>query len=155
MHIVPVLCGIGCVAAFGVATYSRDADARRLALLLCGTWAAANLLWLLNILEYLPVLDWLIGVQAVVISATRSDKWVRLFIWVIALRLTLHVVDYLTGHAFLVQYIHGLNATFALLLMAVSYAGGCHARDTMLGHLHRLGARLRNPLQARSQGLNP
>lgn len=145
MFVVPVLFGIGCAAAMWVAAQSRDADARLLSVELFAMWALANVLWLFDRLDYLPALDWLIGVQAIVMLGERRAKWIRFFVLLIALRLTLHVVDYLTAHAFLVPYIHGLNATFALLLVAVSHAGGRHARDHLLGHLHRLGSRLRDP----------
>ena len=155
MHPVPVLCGIGCVVAFGLATYSRDPDARLLAVEIAAVWAGANALWLFNALQYLPALDWIVGVQALVMSITRRERWIKFFLAVIVLRLSLHVVDYLTAQAFLVQYIHGLNATFALLLMVVSYGGGAHARDTLLGYLHRHGSGLRASLRASSPGLNP
>lgn len=144
MFVVPALLGIGCAAALWVAARSNDVDAQLLAVELIAIWAIANMLWLIDGLVYLPALDWIVGVQALVIASVRDEKWVRIFVALIVLRLTLHVVDYLTAHAVLVSYIHGLNATFALLIVTVIYAGSGHVRDTLLGHLHRLGAGLRS-----------
>ena len=148
MMLVPILLLIGCVAALALTTLADDPDRRSLAFGLALVWVAAMALWFTNRLDLLPILDWLIGMQAVAIARYRTEKWVRFFIALIALRLTLHVVDYLAGHAYLVLYIHGLNATFAFLLMVVSHAGGVHARDHLLGHLSRSRAGLRHSLRA-------
>lgn len=133
---------------------ARDPDRRALAIELALAWIAANLLWQENRLDLLPLVDWVIGAHAVYIARKRMEKWVWIFVGLIALRLTLHVGDYLSSHAFMVLYIHGLNATFALLLLVVSHAGRAHARDHLLGCLSRLGARLRSALRAPSSGLS-
>lgn len=152
---VPILLGIESAGATAVSALSGDDDATLLSTELAAMWALANLLWLYDGLQYLPALDWIVGVQAVVIATTRNEKWPRLFVLLIGARLTLHVVDYLTSHTFTVTYIHGLNATFALLVGIMFYVGGGNASRDLLGHLHRLGDRLRNSLRAPTQGLAP
>lgn len=123
MWTVPILFGVGCAAAFGFAARSRDPDAMHLALGLAGVWLCANLVWYFDSLWLLPALDWLFGTAAVVAWWGSRTKWVCLLVQLTTARLILHVLDYATGHAFLVGYIHGLNLLFLLELLAVSYEG--------------------------------
>jgi hypothetical protein len=151
MMLVPILLLIGCVVAFALTTLDRDPDKRSLVVALTLVWLAAYGLWRIDRLDLLPALDWLVGAQALAVGLYRNPKWLRYFVAIIALRPTFHVVFYLSSDAYLVLYAHGLNVTFAFLLMVVSHAGGAHARNHLLGQLSRLfgsaHAALRTPPQ--------
>ena len=120
---VPILFGLGCAAALRLAAHSRNDDAKHLAWGLVAVWACANLAWYINAMWLIPAVDWLFGMVAVVAWKVSGDRWLALLVQFTAVRLILHVLDALTGHAFLVPYIHGLNLMFTLQLLAVSYEG--------------------------------
>jgi len=123
MWTVPILFGIGCAVACMVAARSGNPDAKHLSLGLLAMWALANAAWYFNALVLLSALDWAFGTVAVVAWWGSNAKWIGWLIHLTLARLVLHVLDYATGHAFLVSYIHGLNLLFMLELVAVSYEG--------------------------------
>lgn len=137
MHPVPILFGISCAAACWFAAQSRDPDVRLIAIYLAIEWALANAAWYADMLVVMPVFDFWCGVIALVFWWTRKDTWIALIVHLVAIRLVLHILDYLTGHAFLVPYIHALNATFALMLVTVAWPGGRNARDTLRNSFRR------------------
>lgn len=148
MEPVPILFGIGCAVSFSLAVRSRDADARLIAGYLVVMWALANAAWWANMLILLPVLDVWLGILALIIWWTTRAKWVALIVNAVAIRLILHVLDALTGHLFLVAYLHALNATFAWMLVVVASSGGDHVRDTLLRRFRRIRGVL-SPASAR------
>ncbi len=111
---------------------------------LTALWALATLAWMLNALWLLAIFDWLFGVVALIIWWTRRAKWVALLVQIVAARLMLHVLNYLTLQLFVVPYIHTLNATFVLLLVATAVSGGSHGSDSLLRRIRRI----RGPLSA-------
>lgn len=131
MLAVPVFFGLTCVAACWVAAHAEDRDALLLARVLTVIWALANAAWFVNQLRWLPLVDWYAGMLGVVVWMARDTRWVRTFLGLIGLRLVLHVVDYLTGQALLVPYIHALNAAFFALLVITAYPGGRNAGDRL------------------------
>jgi len=143
---VPVLLGVGC----GLTLWSvRDPDARLLALSLCGFLVMGGVFWYHDAMWGFPVMDWLLGVVSLVIWWSRREAWVALFVQLIAIRLIMHVLDTITGHAFVVPYIHALNATFALLLVVTASSGGRLNGSVLLRGLHRLRRVLSQAASAR------
>lgn len=134
---MPVLFGLTLAVALWSAEQSGDHDVRRLALVLIAVWALMNVAWLLNALWAFPLLDLWAGVVALPIWWTRRTDWSAIFVKTTFVRLELHVLDAMTGHAFLVSYFHALNATFVWMIMAVAFPGGGHVSN-------RIGRSLRD-----------
>jgi hypothetical protein len=128
---VTILFGAACAITFALATLSRDAVARHLACLLGAIWALATVAWMANALALLPMLDLWLGIAALQIWWSTPAHWLALVVHAVAIRLLLHVLDALTGHLFLIAYLHALNATFVWMLVVVAYGGG-HVRDILL-----------------------
>lgn len=141
MFTVPILFGVACGIVCFVASFDRDASF--LARALTFVWAAANVAWLLDKLEFIALLDWYLGMFALVFWHARNEKWLRVFLQLIFLRLVLHTVDYLSNHAAQIVYLHLLNATFMALLFTVAYPGGRDAGDYLSRRFYRRGARRR------------
>lgn len=140
MDAIPFLFGLGCAAAYWCAAQSRDPDAKVLAAALILMWALMNVAWLLDAMWVFPLIDLGAGVAGMRLWWMRRTNWAAIFVKTSFVRLELHVLDSLTGHAFLVSYIHALNATFVWMLLAVAYPGGGYASDTLFRRLRRVGA---------------
>ena len=137
---VPILIGLG--SAGGVYLSRRDPDRFVMAWVLFAYWAFANISWLCNVLVVLPAMDWIVGVMAMTAWWARRARWMTWVVQCIAARLALHVLDFLTDHAFLVSYIHALNASFVLMVVVVAFPGEGDAFDNLLRWLRRLRASL-------------
>jgi len=144
-----ILFGIGCAVSLWFAVRSGDKDARIVAAYLVVVWGLANAAWLANMLVLLPLLDFWLGVIAVTIWWTTQAKWVALIVNAVAIRLVLHVLDALTGHSFLIAYIHALNATFVWMLVVVAYGGG-HNGSGLADHMRRRFLRMVRVLRTTS-----
>lgn len=132
MDAVPILFGLGCAVSLWFAAQSRDPDAKTLAGALIIMWALMNTAWLLDAMWAFPLIDLGAGMTALTIWWARQTAWCALFAQTIFIRLELHMLDSFTGHAFLVSYIHALNATFAWMLVVVAYPGGGYASNALL-----------------------
>lgn len=146
---VPVLAGFGCVAALRNARRSSEPEAMTLAWSVAAIAIVANAAWYCDAMWLLPVMDLYAGCMA--LTYGRSKKWVALFIDAVAVRLILHMLDALTGHSFLVAYIHALNATFAWMLLVVATGG--HNGRSVSDYLRDLLRRLRRMGRAPAHSL--
>lgn len=141
MDAMPFLFGLGCAACLWCAVRSRDPDAKMLAGALTIMWALTNTAWLLDALWVFPLIDLTAGILGLHLWGVRRAVWLDAFCRTIFVRLVLHILDGLTGHAFLVPYLHALNATFAWMLVLVASSGGGHGIldfDILRGRFRRL-----------------
>lgn len=142
MELAPVLFGIGCAVSYWLAVRSRDTGARTIAGYLTAAWALANAMWLADALWLMPALDLGLGLVALHIWWLTGARRVALIVNAVAMRLILHVLDALTGHVFLVSYLHALNATFVWMLVVVASSGGGHVRNYLLRRVRRIRSAL-------------
>lgn len=142
------LAGFSVLSVCGLllAAYSRDEDARLLALALVGLAVSAAGLWAYDAMHLLPVADWLIGVLAFVMWDVRRASWLGAFSAICAARLAIHVGVYLSPRDGLWLFYHLLNATFVAQVSIVSRQGGIRAGNRLLSWLR--GFRVAVPAQA-------
>jgi hypothetical protein len=130
-----MLAALACAISGIFAYRSGERSAKTLALGNAFVWAVANCGWLYSAMWLLPIADWYIGIVATVIYWAAPSGWLRIYINLVAARLVLHVIDYMTGHMFFVPYLHAVNATYAGMVIATAYSGG---KDDLRILLHRL-----------------
>lgn len=142
------LAGFSVLSVCGLllAAYSRDEDARLLAVALVGLAGAAGALWLVDSMAYLPLFDWLIACFAFVMWDVRRAAWLRAFVAVCAVRLAIHVGIALSPPASLWLFYHLLNASFVAQVFIVSRQGGIRAGNRLFLWLR--GVRVAVPSQA-------
>ncbi|KQM88668.1 hypothetical protein ASE67_02695 [Sphingomonas sp. Leaf23] len=142
------LAGFSALSVCGLllAVYSRDEDARLLAVALVGLAGAGGALWTADAMTYLPLIDWLIAVLAFVMWDVRRADWLRAFVAVCVVRLGTHIGIAISPPASLWLFYHLLNATFVAQVFIVSKQGGIRAGNRLFFWLR--GVRVAVPAQA-------
>lgn len=101
-------------------------------------WAGANLLWLTDNTEYMPLLTLPAAVSGYAFWFDERHRWQAWFTAILTMRLVLHVVYPGSGAPGEIGYLHVLNATFFAALAAISWKGGADAIGDCLRGLRRL-----------------
>lgn len=125
------LAGFSVLSVIGLllAAYSRDEDARLLAVALVGLALSAWPAWYGGVLYLLAPLDALMWCVALTMWLVRPVSWLRDFLAVSALRVALHVAIGLVPSMAATPFFHLLNAAFVAQVFLVSRQGGIR-----LGH---------------------
>lgn len=120
------LAGFVILGAIGaaLAAYSRDEDARLLAVGLLLLALSVIPAWYGHALYLLPLYDWALGCASFVMWLTRHATWLRSFVILAGLRLSLHVAVALLPESARTPFIHLLNACFVMQVLLISKQGG-------------------------------
>lgn len=135
-HVVPALLAAGCLLAMWLTARRGDRFAFAASVMMAGVWVVANLLWLHNALNLLPLVDLTFGSVVLLMWVERPSAWAAQVVTLTFLRHAAHAVNELTHYAFTVPYIHALNALFAAQLFVIATPGGIHG-VTRLFHIFR------------------
>jgi hypothetical protein len=137
MEPVALVFGLACVGCMALSTRAPGRAPLFCATLLTGLWAAANVLWLLNAMEALPLLDLPVACLALVLWHERGRDWQASLSAVLAARMVLHLVGQ-WGVIGIVAYLHTANALFLAALAAVSWTGGIDELCARIGRFCRV-----------------
>lgn len=129
-----------------LAAYSRDEDARLLALALVALALSAWPAWYGGILYLLAIIDLMIWCCSLVMWDVRQARWLAAFWKLASARMALHVAIGLAPST--VAFLHALNATFVLQIYLVSRQGGIRLGDHLTDRVRRCHARNLRALQA-------
>jgi hypothetical protein len=124
LWLTPALFGFACLLTIASSLLSGDRANFGAAVGALAVWALANMLWLNNHLVLMPLLDWGLGLAALVAWLEHRSQWAGRVVLICYLRLALHVIDQMTAQTFFVGYAHALNGLFAALLWSIAEPGG-------------------------------
>lgn len=119
---VPAALALGAVLALWRGRGDRDRVA--VAGALCAVVAVGNLLWLVDALDWLPVVDLAVAGLALRVRIARGAAWAGVVAILAYLRIAMHAGLELTGPGAVVGYIHALNALFAAQVAVLCFPGG-------------------------------
>ena len=123
MHPVAIIFGFACLGAIVASVRVKSRSAQVMALLLSMVWADANILWLIDGVRFLPLLDAPIAALACVTWWHGRQSWQFYAAATYSARLPLHalgewgVIDLGTHH-------NAINALFLASLVAIAWKGG-------------------------------
>jgi hypothetical protein len=123
MHPVALLFGLACGGALIASMRGGSAMAQVLALLLGIVWASANILWLLDAMAWLPLVDLPLACLTYAVWYDERRGWQASLATIYAIRLPLHLLSDM-GAVGDTTYKHLINALFLAALVSVAWEGG-------------------------------
>lgn len=121
MEAVSIILGFACMGAIALTLRSENWDALAVALLLTAVWASAYVAWWSNQLDYLPILDLLVGAYAESVRKARPAKWITTVYVMAWCSIVLDCAYDYYGPESIVPYGHALNLAFFVQLVAASF----------------------------------
>lgn len=143
MHPVAIIFGAACVGSL-VVTRAESRLTRGMAVMMAVLFCCANLLWVTNRMDALPLFDLPIAMAAYALLCLAPDRTRFVVAVAFAFRITLHVPGQ-WGMIPLDLYLHWINAAFLAALVAISWEGGRRAfvgTFSRFRHLERLVRRV-------------
>lgn len=134
MHPVAIIFGAACAGSLLV-TRREDRLTRGMSVMMAILFCCANLLWLNNRMDALPLFDLPIGMASYALLCLAPDRTRFVVAVAFAFRITLHVPGQ-WGMIPLELYYHWINAAFLAALVAISWEGG---RRAIVGTFSRFG----------------
>jgi hypothetical protein len=123
MHAATLVFAGACLAAGALSLLVKDRVAAYFCLALLGLCGGATLLWQINALQFVPMLDLPIAIGSYIAWRENPTEWRPAFAAIMALRLPVHVAGDYLGQAQQIAYYHTVNATF-LAALGVLASGG-------------------------------
>ena len=137
MHPVALLFGLACGGALIASMRGGSAIAQVFALLLGIVWASANVLWLLDAMWLLPLVDLPLACLSYAIWRGDEQRWQAWLAGAYAARLTVHAVATFGLNDTI--YKHLINALFLAALIAVAWEGAIKdGIGVCMGRIRRL-----------------
>lgn len=149
LWVVPALAFVACIISGWLAYRSGDHAAKVCAWGTLLIWTVANASWLYDAVWLFPIVDWYVGITVMALSWYNPQPWIRLYIWMIGVRLILHVLNMVTGSLFFEAYAWALLVTYAGLVVAV---GGGRDGISRIRDLRSRLSLLRGQWSARKEG---
>lgn len=146
MNEVTALFGFACLGALAFTSGTRAC----LAWAMVCVWSAANLLWLHDLNDYLPLIDLPMAVTGYILMLDRPEGWRVPFAAAFGLRMPLHVGVAWQCLSF-EAYAHIINAAFLAALVAISWEGGSRVFGDCLWYIRRLRGLVAQARLARSK----
>lgn len=132
IHLVPALLGIGCLAALALSCRRGGRLAVMASGLMLAVFVTSNVLWLHDLMWIMPLVDTVFGVAMLLAWVERPTRLSADLLILSYLRLAAHGMHELTSQAFLIPYIHALNALFAAQLLVIVTPGGINGLIRLL-----------------------
>ncbi len=132
MHPIAIIFGAACVGSLLV-TRREDWLTRGMSVMMAILFCCANLLWLNNRMDALPLFDLPIAMSSYALLCLAPDRTRFVVAAAFAFRITIHVPGQ-WGMIPLEMYYHWINAAFLAALVAISWEGG---RRAIVGTISR------------------